>query len=78
MQPICDPINKYINIYIYRVYLTSYLKHRQILVEEEAFATHNMLFQSEQALTPNVAFESFEEVCQKRRDGYQKGKNLNR
>lgn len=65
MRLFCAQIN------IYREYLTFYLKHGRMLVEEKASVIHNRLFQSARALAPNAAFEDFEEVCQKRRGRYE-------
>ena len=55
----------------YREYLTFYLKHGRMLVEEATSVIHNRLFQSVRALAPNAAFEDFEELCQKRRVRYE-------
>ena len=52
----------------YREYLTFYLKHGRMLVEEATSVIHNRLFQSVRALAPNAAFE---ELCQKRRVRYE-------
>lgn len=65
MRLFCAQIN------IYREYLTFYLKHGRMIVEEKASVIHNRLFHSARALAPNAAFEDFEEVFQKHKVRYE-------